>query len=220
MFKILKLIIKEIKMTLKIDSQLFPCVEYIKYAIMNKHVEIEQYETFQKMSFRNRYIIAGANGLSPLTIPIIGGREQKVLIKEVEVDYSSSWNTKHWRNITSSYSKAPYFDYYKNGVQELLFNGEKNLFLLNNKILAWILKSLKVNAEVIFSEEYRKEPEGEIDFRSKILPKTFQSNSENWKPVYSQVFEDKIGFQPNLSIIDLMFAEGPNALNLLKKSLQ
>ena len=122
-----------------IESQTFPCVDYIKKAIQYKYIRIEQFESFQKMSFRNRYIISGANGLSSLTIPVVGGREQKKLIKEIEVDYTTNWRTNHWRNIVSSYSKAPFFDYYKDDVQKLLFSNVKSLFVLNNQILIWVL---------------------------------------------------------------------------------
>src|SRR4051794_13079496 len=108
-------------MSLVIESQSFPCIDYVKKLIVHKHIKIEQYDTFSKMSFRNRYVILGANGIQSLTIPVQGGREQKTSIKEVKIDLTTNWNTKHWKSILSAYSKAPYFEFYAGGVKELLF---------------------------------------------------------------------------------------------------
>ena len=82
-------------MALIIDSQLFPCIDYMKKLIVYKHVIIEAYETFQKMSFRNRYVISGADNIINLSIPIAGGREQKTLIKDVRIDNATNWHTRH-----------------------------------------------------------------------------------------------------------------------------
>lgn len=121
-------------MPLVVECQLFPCIYYIKKLIESKHIKIEVYENFQKMSFRNRYIIAGANGIQNLTVPVLGGREQKSLIKEVRVDNSTNWKTKHWRGLLSAYSKAPFFEYYASEIKSLVFAEEEFLFLLNIKI--------------------------------------------------------------------------------------
>lgn len=206
-------------MSLVIENQSFPCIDYMKKSIVSKHIKIEQYENFQKMSFRNRYIVSGANGLLSLTIPVKGGRDQKVAIKDVVINNEIDWKSIHWKGLLSSYSKAPYFEFYVADLKELLFSEEEYLFLLNIKILGWVYKVLKVNVKVGFTEEFLESYEGDSDYRNCFLPKSFQNNTENWKPRYPQVFEDRVGFQPNLSIIDLLFCEGPNAINLLTQSL-
>ena len=201
-------------MSLIVDCQLFPCIYYFKKLIEHKYVKIEACESFQKMSFRNRYVIAGANGIQSLTVPLIGGREQKNLIKEVRIDNTTDWKTKHWRSLLSAYSKAPFFEYYGQEIKNLIFSEEEFLFELNIKILAWACNVLKVNVLVEFTKAFLHQYEEEFDFRNCLLPKSFQ-NPEYRVRHYPQVFEDRIGFQPNLSIIDLILCEGPNAKSLL-----
>lgn len=161
-------------------------------------------------------MIAGANGVQSLNVPVAGGREQKTLIKEVRIDNSTSWQIKHWRSLLSAYSKAPFFEFYAADIKNLVFSEEEFLFSLNIKILDWICKTLKINAEIEFTERFMVQYSEETDYRNYFLPKSFQENTINEVPHYSQVFEERIGFQPNLSIIDLILCEGPNAIHLLK----
>ena len=195
-----------------IDLQLFPCVDYFKILANEKNAEIFIYDRFRKMSFHNRFVLAGANGIVHLTIPIKGGREQKKLITEVEIDHSFDWQKKHWRTLVSGYAKAPFFDYYSEEIRTLLFNRENNLTNYNiyilRKICSWLKISVVVNeiGQVFTTDE---------DYRNTILPRNFQNDAATWKPTYPQVFEDKIGFQPNLSILDLLLNVGPASRDLL-----
>lgn len=206
-----------------IENQLFPCIDFIKILVKAKHIRIDAYEHFQKMSFRNRFIIAGANGLVNLTIPVAGGREQRTLITDIEINANTNWAIKHWRSISSAYSKAPFFDFYADEIKTMLFNEDKNLFNFNCFIINKISKLLTINCHIDFTDEYIMPnlalAKGEIDYRNTLLPRNFQVNRENWRPKYSQVFEERLGFQPNLSILDLLFCEGPNSINLLEKSV-
>ncbi|GEO08145.1 WbqC family protein [Segetibacter aerophilus] len=206
-------------MGLVIDCQIFPSIDFIKKGIESKHIIIESYEYFKKSSFRNRYVIAGANGLINLTVPVAGGREQKKLITEVEIDNTLNWRTKHWRSIESSYNKAPFFDYYREEIKSLIFLEEEKLFSFNIFILNSVHKMLGVNTSVGFTKEYKKFYEDNTDLRNKLLPGKFQANQDNWQPKYAQVFQDRLGFQPNLSILDLLFCEGPNSSNLIERSI-
>src|SRR3954453_12521101 len=99
-------------MPLVIDLHCFPSIDYFKILSRYKYVILEKYENFKKSTFRNRFHIATANGVIPLTIPIAGGREQKVPIKGVVIDNGRDWRTSHWRSIVSAYKKAPFFEYY------------------------------------------------------------------------------------------------------------
>jgi hypothetical protein len=205
-------------MTLTVDNQTFPCINLFKLVAEGRHVEVELYENFQKTSFRNRYVIAGANGLIHLTIPVVGGREQKALFRDVQIDDSTDWQTGHWRSITSAYRKAPFFEHYSETVRSLVFNSEKNLFSFNILIISKICEMLKINADIGFTGLYERKNspvEGKLDFRNKFLPGNFQNEGNLFNVKYSQVFEDRLGFQPNLSILDLLFCEGPNAAALL-----
>lgn len=202
-------------MSLIIENQYFAPVDTFKKLTVEKHIKIEQYETFQKMSFRNRCVILGANGIASLTIPIEGGREQKALIRDIKINNSEPWQRTHLRSFVSAYNKAPFFEYYISEIEALLNSGEKFLFDLNLKILSFLIKSLNISVKVELTSEYKLKYPDTLDLRNKILPKNFQKDKENPQPKYSQVFEDRWGFQPNLSILDLLFCEGPNAINLL-----
>ncbi len=200
---------------LLIENQLFPCIDCFKMLVKNPNLILEQYENYQKMSFRNRYVIFGANGLIQLSIPIVGGRNQKQLSKDVQIDYTEKWPLKHWRAITSSYNKSPYFEFYEESLKKVLFSGKKNLSEFNLTVLHWCLNQLKLEVEILFTIEYKKECNNCEDYRNFFLPKNFQ-NIESYKYLkYPQVFENRFGFQPNLSVLDLLFAEGLNAKNLL-----
>src|ERR1043165_7225333 len=110
-----------------IETQYFPCIDYFKLAAKASDYKIEQWENFQKMSFRNRCIIAGSNGLIGLTVPVKGGREQKKLIKDIEIDYTIDWKTVHCRSIASSYAGAAFFDFYSQQAFELITRPYKYL---------------------------------------------------------------------------------------------
>jgi hypothetical protein len=117
----------------------------------------------------------------------------------------------------SCYRKAPFFEYYSEKVEELIFSECKYLFDLNVSIINWVSAVLKIEGNVGITTEYHTDYDRHLvtDLRSKWLPKNFQDAEEGEFPRYTQVFEDRIGFQPNLSILDLLFCEGPNAKNRL-----
>ena len=204
-------------MLIVIDNQLFPCICYIKELSKYRYIYLETYDRFKKISFQNRYIISGANNLINLTIPIAGGREQKTIMKDVRIDNSTNWQIKHWRSLTSAYSKAPFFEFYSQSVKDLLFGKSEFLFTLNTKVLEWVFKILKIDAEVSFTKSFVADYKDEKDYRGYFSPKSFQNPALGFVK-YSQVFENRFGFQPNLSILDLLFCEGPNARHLLNQA--
>ncbi len=92
-----------------IENQYFPVINWFKMSDINTNYKIEAYEKFKKMSFRNRCIISGSNGLINLTVPLVNGREQKALFREIKVDDSETWRAQHWKAIVSSYSRSPFY---------------------------------------------------------------------------------------------------------------
>lgn len=197
-------------MNIIIENQYFPIIDWFKMSAENSNYKIEVCENFKKMSFRNRCIISGSNGLINLTVPLINGREQKALIKEIRVDDSENWRAHHWKAIVSSYSRSPFFEYYVEGIKKLLFAPNNFLFDHNLKIIGWLNSVLQIGITINFTEDYVKEyPVLEaLDYRDRWLPKNYAQNTTDWKPKYTQVFEDKFGFQPNLSVLDLLFCKG------------
>src|ERR1700678_2130969 len=106
-------------MNLIVDIQYFPSIIFYKTSYTYSHVLIEQCESYQKMSFRNRCRIAGAEGMVYLSVPLAGGRDQKTMMKEVRISACRSWEAQHRNTIVSCYSRSPWFDYYRDGLQKL-----------------------------------------------------------------------------------------------------
>lgn len=199
------------------ESQYFAPVIAYKSLIKCSYIEIEQYEHWQKMSFRNRCIIAGANGLLNLSIPLEGGRKSNKWIREIKIDNSRGWQMIHWRTLVSAYNRSPWFEFYKDELSIFYQTRYEFLWNWNLDILLWTLKKLGSQAEVGFTKSWQKEypPDQYLDLRSQILPRNYLSFADDC-PHYRQVFEERLGFFPNLSIIDLLFCEGPNTVYLLK----
>ena len=195
-----------------IENQYFPNVNWFKYSFQNKYIIIFKCESFKKMTFRNRTVICGANGLINLSVPIENGRDQKLPFNEIRISYRDNWQLNHWRGILSCYGKSPFFDFYRNDLENLLNQKHAFLFDLNLEILQWLKKVLKFPPEIQVVESLKGFEEAD-DLSNKWLPKNFQDGEVEVK--YAQVFEDRIGFQPNVSILDLLFNTGPAARNYL-----
>lgn len=195
-----------------IDNQYFGTINYIKILFQFSNIKIEQYESYQKMSFRNRCMVAGSNGVVQLSVPLEKGRGQKELMKDVRISHSANWQVQHWRTIESCYSRSPFFEFYRDAVWGLLEKKETFLLDMNMRILAWIKTTLKFQGELILTDEYHKTyPADTVDLRNTMLPKNYQASANDLR--YTQVFEDRIGFVPNLCILDLLFCCGPQRAN-------
>lgn len=199
-----------------IENQLFPCVNYFKILAKCTNILIESCEAYPKSSFRNRYIIYGSNGLIQLSIPVRGGRDQKAFFKDIEIDYSEHWQLKHWRSLVSSYKNSPYFDYYEPALKSIIFSKETYLYDYNINVLKWIISLLKLQIEISFTSEYKKLYENIVDYRGIIRPNNYQFSDEGDSIKYHQIFEDRHGFYPNLSILDMIFNCGPSCVQFLK----
>jgi hypothetical protein len=198
------------------DSQYFGSVNYYNNLFRYTNTIIEVFDNYQKMSFRNRCTLVGSNGLTDLSIPIVGGRNKKQLMCEVKIDYSQPWQQQHIKTIKSCYGKSPFFEYFIFDIEKLLTCQYNSLVDLNTTLLNWTKKIVKLDNTISFSKAYQaKEVLNYIvDNRNLFMPKDFQKQVGIIK--YTQVFESTIGFQPNISILDMLFCEGPAAKNLLK----
>ncbi len=160
---------------------------------------------FSKMSFKNRMVIASAQGPLHLTIPINGGRDQKTPMDQIRISYDSQWQSQHFKSIYTNYKRAPFFEYYVDSIKSLYSIKYEflNDFLLetqkwtNQHLKAkWIIKT--VDSTII--------EENQTKWIDSIKPNNF--HTENRSEQYQQVFEDVTGFIPNLSILDLIFSVG------------
>lgn len=217
-FQIIKLSNHQIIKSL-LSTAYLPPVQYLARFIPGD-VVIEKHENFQKQTYRNRCYIYGANGIQSLVIPIKKLHGTKTSIEAIEIDYSGPWQKIHLKSIQSAYQTSPFYEYYADDFNALYSEMPSGLFDLNLRLLQYFLKQLGLNNHVNFTENFEKNPEGLLDFRQSIQPKPrLYKPDENFNPVpYQQVFQDRYGFLPNLSIIDLLFNEGLNALEILKMS--
>lgn len=199
-----------------IDNQYLAAINL--FSILNKSSNIifEQYETYQKMSFRNRCLIAGANGVISLSISLEKGRSQKKLITDVKISNRTNWQEQHWRTIESCYRGSPWFVYYGPELRQFYYRKFEYLFDWNLELFKWAISKLNfpIPVEIGFTNNFQHLYDDAffIDLRNKILPKNYHLTPT--KP-YQQVFKERTGFIPNLSIIDLLFCEGKRALNYL-----
>ena len=193
-----------------LESNYFPCISYFKELANSTAVSIDQHESFKKMSFRNRCIVVGANGLINLTVPVEGGRNTKQMVKDVRISYAENWQQQHWKTILSSYAKSPFFEYYQNEIEQLI--KKKNTFLIdkNMEIIYWFVKKFKLQTIVKLSSSTQSEL-AIIDFSciNKWMPSKYVEDNGT-AIVYNQMFEDKLGFKENVSVLDLIFCEGPS----------
>jgi hypothetical protein len=198
------------------ELQYFPPLTFLTTLYKETYVYLDIYEIYHKMSFRNRCIIAGAQGTISLSIPLQNGRNQNLPMNEVLISDKENWQSRHFKSIQSAYNRSPFFEYYQNelyGIYQKPFSrlADWNLYCLN-----WIKEKMDWPAVIRITETtvpYRaKEFE---DRRNIVLPK----NYSQWNPVkYRQVFEERTGFFPNLSVLDLLFNVGKEAGELLRNS--
>lgn len=203
-------------MKLIVESQYFPSVTLLKKSIELLNINFDIYEPWRKMSFRNRCVVVGSHGAINLSIPVLEGREQKKPMKEVLIDNRKPWQSQHWKTITSCYKRSPWFDFFEPELDQLFRQPVEVLHDWNRTCFEWVVRKLGLPIYVDNSQYVPGENEGlgEVDWRNKLTPKTLQTDFPN--PVkYHQVFEDRIGFIPHVSILDLLFCEGKNAKRIL-----
>ncbi|AEV97549.1 hypothetical protein A4D02_30390 [Niastella koreensis] len=203
-------------MKLLVESQYFPPVTLFRMSIRFSNVNIDVYDPWRKMSFRNRCVVVGGNGPINLSIPVVEGREQKKPLKEVMIDNRKRWQVQHWRTIVSCYNRSPWFSFFEPELEALYRQPVDLLGDWNRTCFEWVTKKLGVGVYADYSE-YVPGGNGDgdvVDWRNKLTPKSIQTEMNDLVR-YHQVFEDRIGFIPNLSILDLLFCEGKNARRIL-----
>jgi hypothetical protein len=184
-------------------------------------IYIEACEHYKKQTYRNRFKFYAADGVQMLSYPVKGGESaQKLRITDVEVDWSTPWLVRTERAIAAAYESSAYFDYYRDELFSLLEERPRTLFGFNLSILRFFLEKTGIQADIRFTEEFTPEGSGIYgeDLREVIHPKRpndILGDLSLAKP-YFQVFSRKYGFAPNLSIMDLLFNEGPDSILYLK----
>lgn len=183
---------------------------------------MEQHEHFIKQTYRNRAIILGANGPVALIVPVEKGREQKICIRDLRIAYDEQWQRNQWRTIFSAYNSSPFFEYYADEIQPFFEKKFTYLFDFNLQITQTLLDALELPVSFTLTEAFEQVPQTVLNLREQFSPKAHrhQPGSNFTAQPYTQVFSDKFGFVPDLSILDLLFNEGPSALSILEESWQ
>ena len=215
-----------------LSTAYFPPIEYFAVMANSERVEIESGEMYQKQSYRTRCHINGANGLLVLTVPVLRsaakGDEQcshKLPIADLRIDWSKPWLLQHKRALEAAYMSSPFFEYYMDDIYGILDSGEETLLSLNTRLTLKIAELVGIETPVTLSDGNYLIPQsrelelaGISDFRECIHPKKGSRILEDLKleKPYWQVFTNKQGFVPNLTILDLLFNEGPNSISFLE----
>ena len=182
-------------------------VEYYVEIAKAETVLIENYDFYQKQTYRNRCRIAAANGLMILSIPVEKISQEKIHTRDVRISDHNDWQLNHWRSIESAYNSTPFFEFYKDELIRYYELKWTFLWDFNQELLSKMLELLNLQPIIQVTGEYKdKLDEKVLDLREAIHPKR-ESESFIGRPYY-QVFEQRHGFLPNLSIIDLLFNMG------------
>ncbi len=170
---------------------------------------IEKNEHLAKQTYRNRASIYSPNGKLDLTVPIIKGAKNHTKMKDVRISYDFKWQRLHWLSLETCYRSSAYFEFYEDEMARFYHQKFDFLFDYNLEILSWITKKLKLPYELNVTTTYEDNIPEALDFRGMMNPKKAGEVANNKS--YYQVFEDRHQFLPNLSIVDLLFNQGPQA---------
>lgn len=215
-----------------LSTAYFPPIEYFAVIANSGKAVIECGEMYQKQSYRTRCHINGANGLLVLTLPVLrsagkesGNNSHKLPTANLRIDWSKPWLLQHKRALEAAYMSSPFFEYYMDEIYEILDSGEDNLLSLNTRLTLKVAELIGIGTPISQSDGNYIMPESEdlltngiTDFRDTIHPKRESHILETLKlnKPYWQVFTNKQGFVPNLTILDLLFNEGPNSISFLE----
>jgi hypothetical protein len=202
---------------LLLSSAYFPPVHYMALISGAENTFIEKEENYLKQTYRNRCIILSATGPIILSVPVFMGSLHKVRIKDIKIDYSKRWQKLHLRGINSSYRSSPFFEYYFHHIEAVINSNHEWLIDLNMHSLRVVTELLRCPALVSYTAKFQPVSEEQYDFRYQISPKKELPGSIFNFREYYQVFSDRTGFVPALSILDLLFNIGPDAPVYLEK---
>jgi hypothetical protein len=204
-----------------LSTTYFGPIGYYSKMLLHKEIFIEQFENFTRQTYRNRCEILGANGIIPLIVPVVKGRGSKMPVKDILISYDTDWQRNHWRTIFSAYNSSPYFCYYKDDLMHFFNKRWKYLFELNMAINECVCDLIEIEPDIKLTDAFEAVPPACVNLRAAFTPKKHKKSDDNYFSAkeYTQVFSEKFGFISNLSILDLLFNEGPGSYNILSSSI-
>lgn len=195
--------------TALLSTTYFGPIQWYQKLCCYDHILIESHETFPKQTYRNRCLIATTQGIQALTVPVsLGGSKQ---IRDVLISDHGNWHHLHWQALQSAYGESPFFEFYEDDLRPFFteHNWER-LFDYNEAIRQKMCQLLDIQPQTAYTEEYERHQNN--DFRETITPKHPTPDSGFRPRRYYQVYQQKHGFLPNLSILDLLFNMGPESI--------
>jgi hypothetical protein len=199
-------------MQVLLSAAYLPPVSFFSCLISAKKIIIEKHEHYVKQTYRNRALIYGANGIHPLIIPIHHEGLYRRPMHEIKISYDADWQKIHWRTLTSAYRNSPYFEYFEDELRIFYETKTETVFEFNLRLLEKIFSLLQLPFNPGFTSSFEKVWPSEIqDARNLFDPSTRKKDM----PEYHQVFSEKHGFIPDLSIVDLLFNKGMETKNYL-----
>lgn len=196
-------------------------VEYYAKLFAYDKVYVERFDSYMKQTYRNRCVIASAGGPQALTIPTEKGEGAKCLMKDIRISDHGNWRHVHWNAFVAAYKHSPFFDYYADEFHRFYEKRYDFLYDFNMELCHWMCEQIDLQPVMIPTDDYVAVSEGMDDYRERIHPKKVYTEADpdfSLVPYY-QVFDAKQGFQPNLSIADLLFNMGPESLLVLRDSI-
>jgi hypothetical protein len=211
------------KNAILLESQYLAPVQYYAKLVQYPKVYIEKHEHFIKSSYRNRCYLASPDGPLRLSVPLKHGKSnERKTITEVKIFHGNNWRHKHWQSLCSIYRTTPYFEFYEDRFEPFYEKEYEYLFDFNEDLLEFILSLLDIEVDIEYTKSFEKDPPDDIrDFRSGILPHTDKGKPDPdfTPPRYKQIFEDRTGFLPNMSIVDLLYNKGPDTIQYLREAV-
>ncbi|QRM89726.1 hypothetical protein FG167_10980 [Lacinutrix sp. WUR7] len=195
----------------------FPNIAHFTAMLKAGEVVLEMHDNYQKQTYRNRTFIYGANGKLQLSVPIIYSQKERQQYQDIKIHNTEKWQMLHWKSLESAYKTSPFFEFYEDELLPLFTEKAENLLNFNLKCFKTILECLQLDLNTLETKSFQKEITDKTDFR--YLVNSRKEPHFNFEQ-YTQVFGEKHGFIGNLSILDLLFNEGPNALNYLENQFK
>ena len=187
------------------------------YACLAQHGKavVEQYENYQKQTLRNRCRIASPNGVLPLTIPVVKPDTPKVLMRDTRISDHGNWRHLHWQALTSSYRRTPFFEFYADDFRPFYEQKWEFLVDFNMALQETVCRLIDLDVTVTRTASYRGD--SQLSTFNSLIGFAASLVEELSTPSYYQLFSDRHGFMPDLSIVDLLFNMGPESILYLKR---